>query len=132
MGDAKGKGREANEKTDLANSFEREAPNGSSEPANSTSLTIASSKPHSEPPPDASSVTRIQFRHPNGRVVRRFALANPVRRIFEWLKASPLEGKAGIEFELIFMGKNLIGMLDDSIEQAGLKNGTVMIELIES
>lgn len=92
---------------------------------------ISFSNPHTEPSPDTSTVTRIQFRHPNGRVVRRFALADPVRRIYEWLKASPLEGKEKVEFELIFMSKNLIEMLDDSIEQAGLKNGTVMIELIE-
>ncbi|MCJ1253169.1 hypothetical protein MMC24_000977 [Lignoscripta atroalba] len=91
---------------------------------------ILSTVPHAEPPANSSS-TRIQFRHPNGRVVRRFALADPVRRIYEWLKASPLEGKEGMEFELIFMQKNLIEVLEESIEQAGLKNGTVMVEFIE-
>ncbi|KAL8688983.1 MAG: hypothetical protein Q9224_004751 [Gallowayella concinna] len=92
--------------------------------------TISSSAPHTEPAADASS-TRIQFRHPTGRVVRRFALGDSIRRIYEWLKASPLEGKEGVEFELIFMQKNLMGSLEDSIEQAGLKNGTVMIEFLE-
>ncbi|KAL8936376.1 MAG: hypothetical protein Q9216_004966 [Gyalolechia sp. 2 TL-2023] len=91
--------------------------------------TISSSKPHTEPASVPS--TRIQFRHPNGRVVRRFALSDSVRRIYEWLKASPLEGREGVEFELVFMQKNLMGMLEESIEQAGLKNGTVMVEFLE-
>lgn len=103
-----------------------------------TSVTISSpfslislSSPHTEPSPDPTTTTRIQFRHPNGRVVRRFSLSDPVRRIYEWLKGSPLEGREGQEFELVFMQKNLINVLEDSIDQAGLKNGTVMVEYIE-
>lgn len=92
---------------------------------------ISSSHPHTEPGPDPST-TRIQFRHPTGRVVRRFALSDPVRRIFEWLKADPIDGKVGIEFELIFMQKNLLTALDHSIEEAGLRNGTVMVEFNET
>ncbi|KAL8848817.1 MAG: hypothetical protein Q9221_006195 [Calogaya cf. arnoldii] len=91
---------------------------------------ISSSAPHVEPAADVPS-TRIQFRHPTGRVVRRFALAEPVRRIYEWLRASPLEGKEGVVFELIFMQKNLMSALEESIEQAGLKNATVMVEFLE-
>ena len=98
--------------------------------ATSPFAAISSTNPHIEPSSDPTS-TRIQFRHPNGRVVRRFALTDPVRRIYEWLKASPLEGQEGAEFELISMQKNLIDMLGDSIEQAGLKNGTVMVEFID-
>lgn len=92
--------------------------------------TISATTPHNEPAADVPS-TRIQFRHPNGRVVRKFALSDPVRRIYEWLKASPIEGREGIDFELVFMQKNLISTLEDSIEQAGLKNGTVMVEFLE-
>lgn len=125
-----GKGKEP-EDSDLMDVSEPTHTNGSALAAASLFTAISSSKPHNEPLPDAASITRIQFRHPNGRVVRRFALTDPVRRIFEWLKASPLEGKEGLEFELIFMQKNLVEMLDDTIEQAGLKNGTVMIEFIE-
>lgn len=102
--------------------------NGSS---NSPLASISSSMPHTEPPPEVPS-TRIQFRHPNGRVVRRFGLSEHVRRIYEWLKASPLEGKEGVEFELICMSKNLINHLDDTIEQAGLKNSSVMVEFVQT
>lgn len=91
---------------------------------------ISSSRPHNEPDV-GPTVTRIQFRHPAGRIIRRFAVTDPVRRIFEWLKAEPLEGKEATAFELVSMGKNLMDSADESIEQAGLKNGTVMIEFTE-
>lgn len=99
--------------------------------ANSPLASISSSMPHTEPPPEVPS-TRIQFRHPNGRVVRRFGLSEHVRRIYEWLKASPLEGKEEVEFELICMSKNLIDHLDETIEQAGLKNSSVMVEFVQT
>ena len=128
----KGKGRETGEDADSGDDLGQPVTsNGSSAPAASVFASIPSTNPHAEPSGDFKSATRIQFRHPSGRIVRRFAVADPVRRIFEWLKASPLEGKEGVEFELVFMGKNLIDRLDDTIEQAGLKNGTVMVELIE-
>ena len=125
-----GKGKEP-DNADSMSLSELSPTNGTSSAAASPFSAISSLNPHTEPPPEAASITRIQFRHPNGRVVRRFSLTDPVRRIFEWLKASPLEGKEGVEFELIFMQRNLAEMLDDTIEQAGLKNGTVMIEFIE-
>ncbi|KAL8737656.1 MAG: hypothetical protein Q9181_001470 [Wetmoreana brouardii] len=112
--------------TDVA---EQAQPNGAPMPP-SPFATVSADKPHTEPAADVPS-TRIQFRHPNGRVVRRFALSDPVRRIYEWLKASPLEGRQSTGFELVFMQKNLIDALEDSIEQAGLKNGTVMVEYLE-
>lgn len=107
--------------------------NGSSlaSPPSSFSL-VSSFKPHTEPPPNSATSTRIQFRHPTGRVVRRFLLTDPVRTIYEWLKSSPLDGKDGVEFELIFMQKNLMEVLDNSIEQAGLQNGTVMVEFLQN
>lgn len=106
--------------------------NGNSEevPHSPFSL-ISASAPHIEPPPDNATTTRIQFRHPTGRVVRRFLLSDSVRRIYEWLKSTPLEGKESVEFELIFMQKNLMEVLDDSIDQAGLRNGTVMVEFVQ-
>lgn len=92
---------------------------------------VSASSPHDEPAATAPNVTRIQFRHPGGRVIRRFAVDDQVRRIFEWLKASPVEGHEGQAFELVFMGKNLIAAIEMTIEEAGLKNGTVMVEFIE-
>ena len=93
---------------------------------------IPSDKPHTEPEADPVTTTRIQFRHPSGRVIRRFALSDPVQRIYEWLKADPpLEDKAGVEFDLNNMGRNLIDQLPISIAEAGLKNGTVMIGYLE-
>ncbi|CAM1511874.1 Fc.00g093870.m01.CDS01 [Cosmosporella sp. VM-42] len=94
---------------------------------------ISSMYPHTEPENDPATTTRIQFRHPNGRVIRRFNLQDPVRRIYEWLKAEPLEDKEHIEFELKKMpqGQDLIENLHTTIEAAGLKQGTVMIEFIE-
>ncbi|KAI9683356.1 MAG: hypothetical protein M1829_005428 [Trizodia sp. TS-e1964] len=93
---------------------------------------ISSTNPHVEPAPSQPDTTRIQFRHSGGRIIRRFALTDPVSRIFEWLKAEPLEGKSGMEFELVCMGTNLVDHLDESIEAAGLKNQTVMVEFTEN
>lgn len=93
--------------------------------------TVSSKKPHQEPTPNNDTTTRIQFRHSNGRIIRVFSTADPVRRIYEWLKAEPLEGKEGLQFELKTMGKDLIDSLDQSIVDAGLKNATVMVEYIE-
>jgi hypothetical protein len=94
---------------------------------------ISSSTPHEEPANDPATTTRIQFRHSNGRVIRRFNVQDPVRRVYEWLKAEPLEGKEGVEFELKKMpqGQDLMELLDSTIEGSGLKQGTVMIEFIE-
>ena len=126
------KGKQVEQTEDSMDASKPSDMNGSSASTASPFDTISSTNSHVEPPQGASDTTRIQFRHPNGRVVRRFALADPVRSVYEWLKASPLEGKEGVAFELIFMQKNLIEMLDDTIEQAGLKNGTVMVEFIDS
>ncbi|KAI0482415.1 hypothetical protein GGR56DRAFT_619832 [Xylariaceae sp. FL0804] len=95
---------------------------------------ISSTNPHVEPEHNPATTTRIQFRHSEGRVVRRFAVTDPVRRMFEWLKAEPFEGKDGVPFELKAMpaGRDLIDELDKTIEEAGLKQGTVMIEFIEA
>ncbi|KAF3165710.1 hypothetical protein EYR41_000473 [Orbilia oligospora] len=100
---------------------------------------IAKNKHHSEPPAGAPAVTRVQFRLPDGaRVVRRFTLADSVERIFEYVKADLLpeqatktgdEGLADKEFELKCLGKNLIDHLDVSIEEAGLKMATIMVDI---
>ncbi|MCJ1401684.1 hypothetical protein MMC11_004901 [Xylographa trunciseda] len=130
--DRKGKGKASSADDDDADMTDVDAAptNGHADPDTSPFASISASNPHTEPPADPSS-TRIQFRHSGGRIVRRFLLADPVRRIYEWLKASPLDGKAGMDFALVAMGKNLIESLDVPVEQAGLKNGTVMVEFVE-
>ncbi|KAF3916009.1 hypothetical protein AA313_de0210092 [Arthrobotrys entomopaga] len=100
---------------------------------------IAKNKHHSEPPANAQGVTRVQFRLPDGsRIVRRFLLADKVERVFEYVKADLLpeqatktgdEEMADKEFELKSLGKNLIDLLDSSIEEAGLKMATIMVDL---
>lgn len=109
-----------------------EPTNGHTTPAASAFSRISASNPHVEPDL-GPNVTRIQFRHSTGRVVRKFALNDPVLRIYEWLKAEPLEGKQGIEFELKTSGtgKDLIESLDLTIADAELRNSTVMVEFIE-
>lgn len=133
--DGKGKGRasvsEAMDTADMGPS----GTNGSTAPAASDDTPfgrISSTSPHEEPTStDPKETTRIQFRYSGGRIVRRFSLSDPVSRIYEWLKAAPFEGKENTSFELITMGKNLIDMLDVPIAEAGLKNGTVMVEFID-
>lgn len=96
---------------------------------------ISSNDPHTEPTStDPKVTTRIQFRGGPGRpIVRRFNLSDPVRRIYEWIKAGhPWEGKEGAEFDLSFMGKNLMESLDSTIEEAGLKGASVMVEFIDA
>ncbi|KAF1920006.1 hypothetical protein BDU57DRAFT_221 [Ampelomyces quisqualis] len=108
-----------------------EEANGSSNPAFAA---ISDHAPHTEPTvTDPKVTTRIQFRGPSGRpIVRRFNLSDPVRRIYEWIKSDhPWEGKEGAEFDLAFMGKNLIEHLDSTIEQVGLKSASVMVEFTE-
>ncbi|KAJ5127345.1 hypothetical protein N7448_008124 [Penicillium atrosanguineum] len=124
MDDVKGKGRAISDDDDDMSGTEKGA-----EPAEASPFAaIPDNKPHTEPAADPATTTRIQFRHPSGRVIRRFALSDSVQRIYEWLKAEPpLEDKAGVEFDLNAMGQNLIEHLTTSIEDAGLKNGTVMI-----
>ncbi|WEW60067.1 UBX domain protein Ubx2 [Emydomyces testavorans] len=132
VSDLKGKGKApatGNESIDL----EPPAENRGEEEDESSKLfkSIPSDRSHKEPEADPATTTRIQFRHSSGRIIRRFSLSDPVRRLYEWLKASPVEGKVGIEFELVSMGQNLITMLDTSIQDAGLRNGTVMVGYVE-
>lgn len=114
-----------------AQEAEQEDANGSSNPVFAA---ISAHAPHTEPTiTDPKITTRIQFRGPTGRpIVRRFNLTDPVRRIFEWIKSDvPWEGKQGSEFDLVFMGKNLLEHVDSTIEQAGLKGASVMVEFSE-
>ncbi|KAI1423633.1 hypothetical protein F5Y12DRAFT_756407 [Xylaria sp. FL1777] len=129
----KGKGKATSEVVDLTGDPTERPPGGSDNLAELAFSQITSIYPHVEPENNPATTTRIQFRHSTGRVIRRFAVADTVRRIYEWLKAEPFQGKEGVMFELKAMpaGADLIEELDKTIEEAGLKQGTVMIEFIE-
>ncbi|KAI1110832.1 hypothetical protein F5Y14DRAFT_339506 [Nemania sp. NC0429] len=130
----KGKGRATDQVVDLTDgSTPQPPPESSSNPAEAAFLQISSTNPHLEPENNPATTTRIQFRHSGGRIIRRFAVGDTVRRIYEWLKAEPFEGKEGVVFELkpVPAGADLINDLEKTIEEAGLKQGTVMIEFIE-
>ncbi|KAI0466406.1 hypothetical protein F4859DRAFT_497312 [Xylaria cf. heliscus] len=129
----KGKGKATNEVVDLTGDSAQPLPGSSDDIAESVFSRIPSTNPHTEPENNPATTTRIQFRHSGGRIIRRFTVADAVRRIYEWLKAEPFEGKEGVVFELKAMpaGADLINELDKTIEEAGLKQGTVMIEFIE-
>ncbi|KAL2261227.1 hypothetical protein VTK26DRAFT_4537 [Humicola hyalothermophila] len=122
-----------------ADAAEPSAPAAAAEPPSSSSAQgsafsrIASDRPHVEPPADPKTTTRLQVRNPPGRIIRRFRLDDPVARIYEWLKAEPIPGKEGAEFELKSMpqGEDLIEHLDKTIQEAGLANGTIMLEFVE-
>lgn len=84
-----------------------------------------------QPPPGDKESTRIQFRLADGsRIVRRFKLSNSVRDIFSVVKEI-VEGARYDYFSLTSERKKLIDMLDQTIEQAGLKNSSILVEILE-
>ncbi|CAZ79812.1 unnamed protein product [Tuber melanosporum] len=107
---------------------------------------IRGDKHHAEPL-SGPDVTRIQFKMSDGtRVVRRFLLKDRVERLFEYVKADLLPEHqekrksgpddkedllVGKEFELVSLGKKLIDHLEETIDEAGLKMGTVMVEVLD-
>jgi UBX domain-containing protein 7 len=127
----KGKGKGANDDSIIVESSDTNGYIVGDAPITSPFTSISSTTPHTEPAINSATTTRIQFRHASGRIIRRFDVSDPVRRIYEWLKAEPIDGKAGANFELKAMGRDLIGELDKSIGQAGLSNGTIMVEYLE-
>ncbi|KAK4184707.1 hypothetical protein QBC35DRAFT_391088 [Podospora australis] len=95
---------------------------------------IPSDKPHVEPEADPKTSTRVQIRYSGGRAIRRFLLDDKVQRIYEWLKAEPVDqDKKGVEFQLKTFpsSEDLIEKLDQTISEAKLANGTIGIEYIE-
>ncbi|KAK2751929.1 hypothetical protein FQN55_008671 [Onygenales sp. PD_40] len=132
-GDVKGKRKmDEMDEMDMDSADASAEPNGHEEdeevsPEQAAFAAIPSDRPHTEPTPNPATVTRIQFRHAEGRIIRSFNLSDPVQRLYEWLKASPLENKQGVAFDMVAMGQNLISMLDTTIQDAGLKNGTINV-----
>ena len=102
---------------------------------------------HHAEPLNGPDVTRIQFKMSDGsRVVRKFLLKDRVERLFEYVKADLLpehqekrksaaddkeDSLVGKEFELVSLGKKLIDHLEETIDEAGLKMGTGMVESVD-
>jgi len=78
-------------------------------------------------PPLGTGVTRVQFRLPDGtRVVRRFIKDDLVRYLFEYVRAE-VEGAQEQDFELVFNRQQLIGQIDQTIEEAKVENALVTL-----
>lgn len=85
---------------------------------------------HKEPDSGAG-VTRIQIRFGDGtRVVRRFSLNDPVRNIYEVMKANYDQVKDKV-FTLTIQRVNLIQKLNETIEEAGLKSSSILVDTID-
>ncbi|ORX58758.1 hypothetical protein DM01DRAFT_1333377 [Hesseltinella vesiculosa] len=77
---------------------------------------------------DMANSTRIQFRLADGsRVIRRFLKTDPVRYLFEFIRNRVPETQ-GKPFELVFNRQQLIDILDQEIQQAGLQNAAVIVQ----
>ncbi|PVH17198.1 uncharacterized protein CXQ87_000079 [Candidozyma duobushaemuli] len=95
-------------------------------------------EPKSHTEPTAGSVTRIQFRFPNGkRLIHKFDFENDsVLTIFQWLKqvlADAEESAYGISssdrFTISSVGKpKLLESLHETIGAMGLKNASILLE----
>ncbi|CAG8473894.1 8106_t:CDS:10 [Paraglomus occultum] len=81
-------------------------------------------------PAEGPSVTRIQFRLADGsRIIRRFAKSDPVRYLFEYIKAT-VPAAAENQFELVFNRQQLIEYIDQTIAEAGLENSAVTVGIV--
>lgn len=87
---------------------------------------------HEEPTNQPGITTRIQVRTGDGsRIVRRFKVADTVRTIYEVIK-SEIETYSEGKFTLSnHQRENLIDKLDLTIEEAGLKNSSLLLEKID-
>lgn len=87
---------------------------------------------HDEP----ADGVRMQIRFPNGkRLVHKFGLNEPVRAIFGWLKHEVAGDGYGIGADEKFTltnptnrGAVFMDHLDDTVEQMGLKNASLLVE----
>lgn len=87
---------------------------------------------HEEPANNPGVTTRIQVRTGDGRrIVRRFEVTDTIRRIYEVIK-SEVEGFNQCRFTLSnHQRENLIDKLDMTIEDAGLKNSSLLLEKVD-
>lgn len=91
---------------------------------------------HTEPDSSSSS-TRIQIRFPNGkRLVHKFLLTDNIEIIYKWLKfVISQDSDLGLESDYKFIltnssdrGFKFIESLDKTIDEANLKNASILLE----
>lgn len=110
----------------------------STETQNNTSDPFDNIQPQDHSEPSSQPQTRIQFRFPNGkRLIHKFNPADDtILTIYGWLKfvlKNAEESAYGIssddKFTLSSVGKpRLLDILNESIENAGLKNASILLE----
>ncbi len=76
--------------------------------------------------------TRIQIRSglDGKRVVKRFALADPVKVVFQYVKFAFKDSLNGQAFTLKMQRQNLFDDLDKSISEAGLQNASILLDVV--
>lgn len=109
-----------------------EEPQSNVLPEESSPFDTIRAVPHEEPPNKTGVTTRIQVRTGDGgRMVRRFNIEDPVRTIYEVVKAL-MEGFDQVHFTLgSHQREDLIDKLDMTIQDAGLKNSSLLLEKVE-
>lgn len=134
-GISKGKG--ITRETEIIKNADNDRNNGGdSDSDDTTNLTeedlFALIRPNEDPEPDMGpGVTRIQFRMADGaRKIRRFHVTDPVRTLFAVVKSMEESARYSY-FALTSERKKLNEMLDLSIEQAGLKNSSVLVDILD-
>ncbi|AOA63208.1 UBX domain-containing protein 5 [Komagataella phaffii CBS 7435] len=117
---------------------EEESAPGSSESEGSSiqiinnNTTLAIKPIENEEPPQGPDSTRIQIRTSDGkRVVRRFLSSDTVRSLFEFVKFYFKDIIENHEFQLTSQRVNLFESLGNTIEEANLKNASVLLEVIK-
>ena len=83
-----------------------------------------------EPVEPANSITRVQLRKSDGsRKVRKFYLTDTVRNLFEYARFA-FEDLDGQPFDMTFNRSKLLHRLDETIDQAGLRNAALQLEMM--
>ncbi|QPG75805.1 hypothetical protein FOA43_003167 [Brettanomyces nanus] len=84
-----------------------------------------------DPEGDAKQITRIQIRSgmDGKRIVKKFALIDPVETVFEYTKFAFKDSLLGKPFTLKMQRKNLFDNLHETILDAGLKNASILLDV---
>ncbi|RKP02321.1 hypothetical protein CXG81DRAFT_25015 [Caulochytrium protostelioides] len=122
----------SDDRSDRAADAEGDGRSGAvSDAARATAKPAAAAFPplETDEPPAGPSVTRIQFRLPDGqRLNRRFAKAEPVRSLYRYVQHAAAGAVGSQPFDLTNFRENLRSQLDRSLEDAGLLNVSLSVD----